>query len=48
MIIAGILTILIPEGFYGLSFLGWLLVIFGVIGNITAVQRFIYVWGELK
>ena len=48
MIIAGLLTILFPEGFYGLSFLGWLLVIFGVIGNITAVQRFIYVWGELK
>lgn len=48
MIIAGILTILIPEGVYGLSFLGWLLVIFGVIGNITAVQRFVYVWRELK
>jgi archaetidylinositol phosphate synthase len=48
LIIAGILTILIPEGVFGLPFLGWLLVIFGVIGNITAIQRFLYVWRELK
>jgi archaetidylinositol phosphate synthase len=48
LIIAGILTIVIPEGVVGLPFLGWLLIIFGVIGNITAIQRFVYVWRELK
>ncbi len=47
MIIAGLLNILFPAGVYGLPFLGWLLVIFGIIGNITAIQRFVYVWNEL-
>jgi archaetidylinositol phosphate synthase len=48
LIIAGLLNILFPAGVYGLPFLGWLLVIFGIIGNITAIQRFVYVWNELK
>ncbi len=48
LIIAGLLTLGFPEGALGLSFLGWLLVIFGLIGNITAIQRFVYVWKELK
>ncbi|NYT06705.1 MAG: CDP-alcohol phosphatidyltransferase family protein [Methanomicrobiales archaeon] len=48
LIIAGILNIIIPAGVYGLPYLGWLLVIFGVIGHLTAVQRFIYVWREIR
>ena len=32
----------------GLSALGWLLVIFGVFGHITAIQRFITNWRELN
>jgi archaetidylinositol phosphate synthase len=48
LIIAGLLNILFPAGVYGLPFLGWLLVIFGIIGNITAIQRFVHVWKELK
>jgi archaetidylinositol phosphate synthase len=48
LIIAGLLNILFPAGVYGLPFLGWLLVIFGIIGNITAIQRFVYVWNELN
>jgi archaetidylinositol phosphate synthase len=48
LIIAGILNILIPAGVYGLPYLGWLLVIFGTIGHLTAVQRFIFVWKEIK
>lgn len=48
LIIAGLLNILFPAGVYGLPFLGWLLVIFGIIGNITAIQRFVYVWKELN
>lgn len=48
LIIAGLLNILFPAGVYGLPFLGWLLVIFGIIGNLTALQRFVYVWKELS
>lgn len=47
-LVAGVFTILLPEGVFGLSYLGWLLVIFGVLGNLTAVQRFVYVWKEMK
>ncbi|HON81129.1 MAG TPA: CDP-alcohol phosphatidyltransferase family protein [Methanoregulaceae archaeon] len=47
LIIAGILTILIPAGVYGLPYLGWLLLIFGIIGHFTAIQRFIFVWKEI-
>jgi archaetidylinositol phosphate synthase len=47
LIIAGILNIIYPAGVFGLPFLGWLLVIFGLIGHITAIQRFIFVWKEL-
>jgi archaetidylinositol phosphate synthase len=47
LIIAGLLTLVYPAGVYGLPFLGWLLVIFGLIGHITAIQRFLFVWKEL-
>lgn len=47
LIIAGILEIVSPAGVFGLPFLGWLLLIFHLIGHITAVQRFIFVWKEL-
>jgi len=48
IVIAGILTIGIPGGFAGFSFLGWLLVVFGVFGHATAIQRFFYVWGKIR
>jgi archaetidylinositol phosphate synthase len=31
-----------------LSALGWLLVIFGVFGHVTAIQRFVNNWHELN
>lgn len=34
--------------FYGLTFLGWLLVIYGLFGHITAVQRFVMGIIELR
>jgi phosphatidylglycerophosphate synthase len=40
---AGVLDILIPTGVYGLPYLGWLLVFFGILGHFTAIQRFVYV-----
>jgi archaetidylinositol phosphate synthase len=47
-LLAGVFTILLPMGVFGLSYLGWLLVIFGVLGNLTAIQRFVYVWKQMK
>lgn len=47
IICAGLLTLAFPSPFYGLSILGWLLLVFGVMGHITAAQRFIYVWRQM-
>src|SRR5512136_267545 len=48
IILAGLLTLVFPAGFAGLSFLGWLLVVFGIFGHATAIQRFFYVWGKIR
>lgn len=48
LIAAGIFTVILPAGLYGMSILGWILVIFGVLGHFTAAQRFMHVWKELK
>ena len=48
IIIAGVLTILIPREIYGLNYLGWLLVIFGILGHYTALQRFAHVWRQIE
>jgi archaetidylinositol phosphate synthase len=47
IVLAGLLTLWMPAGFSGVSFLGWLLVVFGVFGHATAVQRFFHVWGRI-
>lgn len=47
IIIAGVLTVLIPGEIYGLNYLGWLLVIFGILGHYTALQRFVHVWRRI-
>ena len=47
IMIAGALTILIPGEIYGLNYLGWLLVIFGIFGHYTAFQRFAHVWRDI-
>jgi archaetidylinositol phosphate synthase len=44
IMVAGVTDLLIPSGIYGMNYLGWLLVIFGIFGHITAIQRFIHVW----
>ncbi len=48
IMVAGILTLAFPAGLAGLSYLAWLLVIFGVFGHGTAIQRFFYVWKRIK
>jgi len=47
LMLAGVLDIVIPSGVYGMHILGWLLVIFGVLGHFTALQRFAHVWREI-
>ena len=47
IIIAGALTVLLPETIYGMNFLGGLLVIFGIFGHYTALQRFVHVWRQI-
>ncbi|NYT05301.1 MAG: CDP-alcohol phosphatidyltransferase family protein [Methanomicrobiales archaeon] len=48
IIFAGMLDLAIPQGIWGMHYLGWLLVIFGIFGHITAVQRFAHVWREIE
>ncbi len=48
VMIAGAFTVLIPGGIYGLNYLGWLLVLFGIFGHYTALQRFVHVWRNIE
>ncbi|KUG19796.1 cdp-diacylglycerol--glycerol-3-phosphate 3-phosphatidyltransferase [hydrocarbon metagenome] len=48
IILAGALTILIPGTLLGLTYLGWLLVIFGIFGHYTALQRFVHTWRQIE
>lgn len=47
LIAAGVLFLVYPELILGLSVYAWLLVIFGILGHITAAQRFVHVWRQL-
>ncbi|MDR3102150.1 MAG: CDP-alcohol phosphatidyltransferase family protein [Methanocalculaceae archaeon] len=48
LIIFGAAEAVLPSlQLFGLSALGWLLVVFGVLGHVTAVQRFANGWWEL-
>jgi archaetidylinositol phosphate synthase len=44
----GIVDILMPSGIFGLRYMSWLLVIFGILGHFTALQRFAYVWRKIE
>lgn len=48
IMVVGIVDLLVPLSFMGLSLLGWMLVLFGVFGHITALQRFAYVWRKVE
>lgn len=48
IMVVGIIDMLVPLSFYGLSLIGWMLVLFGVFGHITAFQRFAYVWRKVE
>ena len=48
IMVVGIIDLLVPLSFFGLSLLGWMLVLFGIFGHITAFQRFAYVWAKVE
>jgi len=48
VLVVGIIDMLVPLSFFGLSLLGWMLVLFGFFGHITAFQRFAYVWAKVE
>jgi archaetidylinositol phosphate synthase len=48
IMVVGIVDLLFPMSFYGLTWIGWMLVLFGIFGHITAFQRFAYVWAKVE
>ncbi|MHB8052764.1 MAG: CDP-alcohol phosphatidyltransferase family protein [Methanoregula sp.] len=48
IMVVGIVDLLVPMSWYGISWFGWLLVLFGIFGHITAFQRFAYVWAKVE
>ena len=48
ILVVGIIDLVVPLSFYGLTWFGWMLVLFGVFGHITAFQRFAYVWAKVE
>jgi archaetidylinositol phosphate synthase len=48
ILVVGIVALLFPVTIYGLTWLGWLLLLFGIFGHITAFQRFAYVWRKVE
>ncbi len=48
IMVVGVIDLLVPLSFYDLSLLGWMLVLFGLFGHITAFQRFAYVWAKVE
>lgn len=43
----GIVAVIYPGNIYGLTVLGWVLFMFGVLGHITAIQRFANTWRQI-
>ncbi|GAA5261812.1 CDP-alcohol phosphatidyltransferase family protein [Methanocalculus sp. MC3] len=48
ILLAGIADILLPAGLFSWTYLGIMLLLFGFLGHITAIQRFRFVWRELN
>jgi len=48
IMVVGITGLFFPVSIWGLGWLGWLLVLFGIFGHITAFQRFAYVWAKVE
>jgi archaetidylinositol phosphate synthase len=48
ILVVGIASLLYPSPIIGLTLFGWMLVLFGLFGHITALQRFAYVWAKVE
>lgn len=48
IIVAGSLDIFLVVRPFNLTFLGWLLLLFGIFGHCTALQRFFYIWRSIR
>jgi len=48
IMVVGIIDLLVPMSWLGLTWIGWMLVLFGVFGHYTAFQRFAYVWAKVE
>ncbi len=48
LIVATVLNLLYPGEVLGYQVLGWLIVFFALMTNLTAIQRFIHIWRDLE
>lgn len=48
LILTGVVVLYFPMPVFGLALYAWLLLIFGFFGHLTAAQRFMHVWKNLK
>jgi archaetidylinositol phosphate synthase len=52
ILVVGVVDLLFPMSWYvlgfSLSWFGWLFLLFGIFGHITAFQRFAYVWAKVE
>jgi archaetidylinositol phosphate synthase len=48
ILLVGIIDLLFPMNWLSLTWFGWLFVLFGIFGHITAFQRFAYVWAKVE
>jgi len=46
--VVGVVATVVPGEALGLTVVGWLLVLFAVVGHLTAIQRFYYAWRALS
>ncbi|MDK2973865.1 MAG: archaetidylinositol phosphate synthase [Methanofollis sp.] len=47
LLVAGLLDIFVAAPVFGLPYLGWILVFFGIFGHYTAFQRIAYIWRRI-
>jgi archaetidylinositol phosphate synthase len=52
ILVVGIVDVVFPMSWnvlgFSLTWLGWLFILFGIFGHITAFQRFAYVWAKVE
>jgi archaetidylinositol phosphate synthase len=44
---ASVLDLVVGAPVFGMRFLGWMLLVFGLLGHFTALQRFVWVWRQI-